>query len=336
MPQRFSESIAQMTDDVQPTRIILRTMTVFMIDAVRAAASLHRGDLTRAVAFTAIWSDTLSRAAPLGGRRIFAGPGGADHERRPVSINAIARSFSLPYETTRRAVSHLIKAGLCARVAGGLIVPACVLQSQMLKPATEGVSAAVHMALARLSFIGFDFDIMAQMADPGALGAPAASGICGAARPSAELVSWIATDTLLRSIEAFMPLWEDITSGFIFAGAMTANARALAADPVQAWTYSGVDTPPPDDARRAISVRALSELLGLPFETVRRRVKRMIAAGSLIQLENGVMASMAVLQSAPMQANAPMVFMRFARMIADLKQAGYDFPKRMADQRAWG
>jgi hypothetical protein len=232
-----------MIEDLQPTRVILRAMTVFMIDAVRAAAAVHGGDLNRAVAFTAIWNGSLSDTAPFGGRRIFAAPSGKDYPRRPISINAIAKSFSIPYETTRRAVSQLIAEGLCERVAGGVVVPPSVLQGEMLRPATDGICAALHGALNRLSAISFDFDRMAQMADIGS-GAPPATLRRGAAvEPSADLVSWIATDCLLRSLEAFMPLWDDAASGFIFAGAMAANARAFAADPIQAWAYSGPKLP---------------------------------------------------------------------------------------------
>jgi hypothetical protein len=46
-----------------------------------------------------------------------------DEVRRPISVNRLAQSLGLPFETTRQCVNRLIKAGTCVRVEGGVIVP---------------------------------------------------------------------------------------------------------------------------------------------------------------------------------------------------------------------
>jgi hypothetical protein len=60
-----------------------------------------------------------------------------DSVRRPVSVLALSASLGLPYETTRRHVEILIRAGQCVRVKGGVITPADVvnqpLNREMLK-----------------------------------------------------------------------------------------------------------------------------------------------------------------------------------------------------------
>lgn len=61
-------------------------------------------------------ADTLSRPGPPG-----------DDERRPVSVSAVAAGLGVPYETVRRNVARLEKAGMCQRVPGGVIVPAQVV-----------------------------------------------------------------------------------------------------------------------------------------------------------------------------------------------------------------
>jgi DNA-binding Lrp family transcriptional regulator len=43
--------------------------------------------------------------------------------------------------------------------------------------------------------------------------------------------------------------------------------------------YSTLDAVPPEHLRRQVSISALSEMLGLPFETVRRRVRRLVMNG---------------------------------------------------------
>jgi hypothetical protein len=64
--------------------------------------------------------DGVGPGAPDGLRADGAVP---DNLRRPVSVLALADALGLPYETTRRRISHLADAGYCVRVAGGVMVP---------------------------------------------------------------------------------------------------------------------------------------------------------------------------------------------------------------------
>jgi DNA-binding Lrp family transcriptional regulator len=47
----------------------------------------------------------------------------------------------------------------------------------------------------------------------------------------------------------------------------------------EGWRYATVDAPPPQEARRPISISALARSLNIPRETVRRRVEALIRAG---------------------------------------------------------
>lgn len=80
-------------------------------------------------------ADALKRAGPPG-----------DDERRPVSVSAVAAGLGVPYETVRRNVARLEKAGLCQRVSGGVIVPAQVLDG----PDHSGVLMANWTNMRRL------------------------------------------------------------------------------------------------------------------------------------------------------------------------------------------
>jgi hypothetical protein len=78
-----------------------------------------------------------------------------DEMRWPVSVNALAESLKIPYETTRRHVNKLIKEGFCVKVANrGVIVPASVVaQERMIKAAFQQYSHLMHF-LGQLKEIG--------------------------------------------------------------------------------------------------------------------------------------------------------------------------------------
>ena len=52
--------------------------------------------------------------------------------------------------------------------------------------------------------------------------------------------------------------------------------------------FAGRSEPPPDELRRPVSVLAIAESLGLPFETTRRHVNKLIAAGTCKRVKGGV------------------------------------------------
>jgi hypothetical protein len=52
--------------------------------------------------------------------------------------------------------------------------------------------------------------------------------------------------------------------------------------------FAGRAELPPDELRRPVSVLALAESLGLPFETTRRHVNKLIAAGLCKRVKGGV------------------------------------------------
>lgn len=62
-----------------------------------------------------------------------------DDRRRPISTYLLARQMGLVYETARRHLDKLQKAGLCVRIETGLVIPAEVLARPAL--ATAGAEA---------------------------------------------------------------------------------------------------------------------------------------------------------------------------------------------------
>ena len=75
----------------------------------------------------------------------------------------------------------------------------------------------------------------------------------------------------------------------LLAGAIIeANTHRLAHDPALQMAYAYTDTPPPDALRRPVSINALAASLRLPFETVRRHVRRLADLGICVATPQGV------------------------------------------------
>jgi hypothetical protein len=81
-----------------------------------------------------------------------------DDVRRPISISAVAGSLGLPYETTRRHVSKLVKTGQCVRVRGGVVAPSAKMQGPWEHQAVLANLASLRRLVRTLKRAGVDFD----------------------------------------------------------------------------------------------------------------------------------------------------------------------------------
>jgi DNA-binding Lrp family transcriptional regulator len=71
----------------------------------------------------------------------------------------------------------------------------------------------------------------------------------------------------------------DFVDALVLMAVTQANVEPVLRDAELNRRYATYDQAPPDDLRRPISVNALSQSLGIPFETVRRRVARLATIG---------------------------------------------------------
>ncbi|WP_374470927.1 hypothetical protein [Phenylobacterium sp.] len=76
-----------------------------------------------------------------------------------------------------------------------------------------------------------------------------------------------------------------------------ANILPLTQDPAARRRYGDLAAPAPDDERRPVSISAIALSLGLPFETARRHIHRLSAAGVCAIEERGVIVPAAFLSS---------------------------------------
>jgi hypothetical protein len=118
------------TDEAALARSVARLTAEYLLRALELLAKGY-GDIRAGIVAQAIvTANTAHLDARLGGPLRYAAidDPGPDEVRRPVSIARLADSLGVPYETMRGQAHRLVKAGLCARVEGGLIVPQAVVE----------------------------------------------------------------------------------------------------------------------------------------------------------------------------------------------------------------
>jgi hypothetical protein len=213
-----------------------------------------------------------------------------DDERRPVSINAIAGSLGLPFETARRRIKRLAEAGVCATSREGVVAPASFLAS----PAYLQSVLAGHDRLR-----GFFFELQAAGL-VGPLPAPN-YGLEGSVpvRAAARLLS----DYILRTSEGLMRESGNVISVLALVALL---ADALAAD--------GAPAPQP--------ATGLAAQLRLPGETVRRHVAQLVDAGLCAKTTAGLVMPPEALSRPGVRRLLADNAMHVQRLLAGLAERG--------------
>ena len=220
-------------------RALARLSFAFLLDEVRqGVAGLKPLDALLVLAINQANIAPLTRDPAARARYGQLEAPAPDHERRPVSINAIAASLGLPFETVRRRVKGLCAGGVCSIGAEGVVVPASFLGS----PAYLQSVMTGHERLRR-----FYFELKA---------AGLADGLPASAYPPEEVVpvraaARLLSDYILRVIEGLMREAANVVSLMILIALVDA----------------ALDEPP-----RSLSASGLSRALRLPMETVRRHL----------------------------------------------------------------
>jgi len=88
--------------------------------------------------------------------------------------------------------------------------------------------------------------------------------------------------------------------------------------------YVGLDSPPPDEERRPISILAISDGMGLPFETVRRHVNKLLAEGQCVRVKGGVIVPKAVVESDRAKKLGRVNLTYVQKMTRDLRRIGFE------------
>lgn len=228
--------------DSAATALTERRAATLALAFLRDVANISRdgGDLLEPLVFAAI---VQANQAALRNdpevRRRYGDSGEAipDALRRPISINAIAQSLRLPFETARRKVRQLEARGDCIATPAGVYVPRAAIVSPR--------HAAIQVRrMERLG--GFQQDLVGL-------------GFLPAVRPLppalVRTVNRALSEYMLRSCDRLIGLAGGVLPGFVFLGLCAANTEGRA-----------------DGALAPCKALALADQLATPAETVRRHL----------------------------------------------------------------
>ncbi|MGA0546148.1 hypothetical protein ACO2Q1_12815 [Brevundimonas sp. VNH65] len=188
-----------------------------------------------------------------------------DAMRRPASVSALARSIGVPRETARGKALELQAAGLLKPVSGGYILPARAMRVGPLATAMIGHMGAIDEFVAGLAAVGAcDLQADAKVATPCEAVGGGALRLVGA--------------HFLRSLSNVLDIAPDLN--LISFYILTTVGHLTGAH------YQLDDIEPPKDLFEVPigSVRgaAVAEHLGMPQETVRRHLKKLVGSGRLV------------------------------------------------------
>ena len=311
-----------------PQRLVTRVVLEFLITLTAAAAKAHDGDFKAMVVFMAIKhanvehleSDPARTASYVGGY-----PG--DELRRPITAHALSQSVSLPPETCRRYVKRLVALGYCRRVgARGVIVPSVVMTREPFATSVDATYDAFITLLKGLHGIGFD--VLA------AAGARSGGGATSARREPGSLkyaLSSVLTGYVMRVILDGVGIHEnDFVRGLIFITVMAMNVERITHDPSEAWRFADAQTAPPDTMRMPVTVRAVADRVGLPYETTRQHMIRLADIGRAQRVDGGFIIPLAVAQDPVNLQSGLKIYTWLLRAVGQLDRMGFDFDAAVA------
>jgi predicted transcriptional regulator len=133
--------------------------------------------------------------------------------------------------------------------------------------------------------------------------------------------AWRLTVSLMLDLANLRPAEGDFVDALVLTAILQANQAALRQPEVRA-RYGTGEASLPDELRRPISIKAVAESLGMPFETVRRRIRGLTEAGLCRIVDDGVMTLREAVTSPAYLARQRARVARLAQFVRDLEAAG--------------
>ncbi len=131
----------------------------------------------------------------------------------------------------------------------------------------------------------------------------------------------IVAEAILRFMRLVVDLVDtDLEAFAVYFAVVAASTSHLLRDP-QALALYAHDTPVPDNLRMGTTRRAVAESVGLPRETVRRKIASLVAQGHLVERDGLVSTAGSVLDQRRNREFVLGVLAEFERTAAMLKRA---------------
>jgi hypothetical protein len=148
----------------------------------------------------------------------------------------------------------------------------------------------------------------------------------------ARRVAVLSTAYVLRALRGLARVYGDGQLGVVAYTIFAANTAHL--DVVKGDTrIVGPDGVLHDEERRPVSVLKLSKLLGMPFETTRTYVNRLIEAGVCVRVQGGVIVPQASMQRQEASRAVAVNLAVVRKLVEDLQAVGLDVPTRPGNRR---
>lgn len=265
------------------TRLIGRSAIAFVLDMVTVARPTDFIDPLITLAVVQANLAHLMRDPVL--QRTYGGYNAAppDELRRPVSINAIAHSLKLPYETCRRRVKRMAEEGRCLITDKGVVVPASALHSPDHLRRMMGSQLVMRNFYWRLRGFGWLDDLPLPSGELG-LSDQQSAPMRATARLFAEY--------LLRLVEMLTAYIGDVVTGVLWLAILAANTSQMPDDERGDDDAGGFV---PDEKRRPVRVPELAARLGLPQETTRRHCAKLLVEGRVARFPTGYVITAEIL-----------------------------------------
>jgi hypothetical protein len=116
----------------------------------------------------------------------------------------------------------------------------------------------------------------------------------------------------------------DLLTTLVLYGVLSGNVGHLDQDPNNPSPYNALETPPPDEVRRPVSILGVANSLGLPYETTRRRVNKLVAMGRCLRVKGGVIGRGANLQGPEQDEDMLANVANLRRLFRALRRTGLD------------
>jgi hypothetical protein len=140
-----------------------------------------------------------------------------------------------------------------------------------------------------------------------------------------RIASRLSGEYIMRSLR-LLTEWSggDVLTVLVTMAVAQANTAHLDEGGGPGAAFADTGTPPPDELRRPVSVLTVAAALGLPYETTRRHVQKMVNTGQCVRVKGGVIFSVRNLEGPAHEAMLRSNLANLRRLCRALRAAGVD------------
>jgi hypothetical protein len=140
-----------------------------------------------------------------------------------------------------------------------------------------------------------------------------------------RLATRILIDSLLRQLVIVGGAQKsDVMLTLVYLAILSANQHHVSTDSDPARRHSGLESPAPDADLRPISAHSLALSLGIPYETARRYIGKLIDDGRVARVKGGVIVPQSQSASDTGKEQARQFYNALKRLLVTLRRAGFD------------